>query len=208
MAGIYTLKNSIAAILALLSNILMYICSDRINRRAYLLSVLKSYILGIIYGNINYIRDLLMLNQLKLFFEQHIALPAPNQLTEENLRLACAALFIEMMGMDDKEQAEEHDMILSRIKDMFSLSVEQATTLISLAAQERELATDYFQFTSLINKGFTQEKKVRLIKTLWQIAYADGQLDKHEEKMVRKMADLLHVPHLDFIKTKIQVIDD
>ena len=146
-----------------------------------------------------------MLNQLKLFFEQHIALPTPNQLSEENLHLACAALFIEMMGMDDKEQAEEHDMILDRIKNMFSLSAEQATTLVSLAAQEREQATDYFQFTSLINKGFSQEKKVTLIKALWQIAYADGHLDKHEEQMVRKMADLLHVPHLDFIKTKIQV---
>jgi len=57
----------------------------------------------------------------------------------------------------------------------------------------------------LINKGFTQEQKVTLIKTLWQIAYADGELDKYEEHMVRKMADLLHVPHLEFIKTKNQV---
>jgi len=146
-----------------------------------------------------------MLNQLKLFFEQHIALPAPDQVLEENLQLACAALFIEMMVMDDKEQAEEHEMILNRVKQMFSLSLEQATTLITLATEQKKQSTDYFQFTSLINKGFSQQKKVTLIKSLWQIAYADGHLDRHEEYMVRKMADLLHVPHLDFIKTKIQV---
>jgi len=146
-----------------------------------------------------------MLNQIKLFFEQHIALPAPDQVTEENLHLACAALFVEMMYMDDKTRAEEQDMILKSVREFFSLSVEEANTLISLATQQRKQATDYFQFTSLINKGFTQEQKITLIKTLWKIAYADGELDMYEENMVRKMADLVHVPHLEFIKTKIQV---
>ena len=146
-----------------------------------------------------------MLNQIKLFFDQHIALPAPEEVTEESLHLACAALFVEMMYMDDKTRAEEQDMILKSVSDIFSLSAEEASTLISLATQQRKQATDYYQFTSLINKGFTQEQKITLIKTLWKIAYADGELDKYEENMVRKMADLLHVPHLEFIKTKIQV---
>ena len=146
-----------------------------------------------------------MLNQIKLFFDQHIALPAPEQVTEESLHLACAALFVEMMYMDDKTRAEEQDMILKSVSDIFSLSAEEASTLISLATQQRKQATDYYQFTSLINKGFTQEQKITLIKTLWKIAYADGELDMYEENMVRKMADLLHVPHLEFIKTKIQV---
>ena len=146
-----------------------------------------------------------MLNQIKLFFDKHIALPAPDQVTEESLHLACAALFVEMMYMDDKARAEEQDMIIKSVKDIFSLSVEEAKTLISLATQQRKQATDYYQFTSLINKGFTQEQKTTLIKKLWKIAYADGELDKYEENMVRKMADLLHVPHQEFIKTKIQV---
>ncbi len=146
-----------------------------------------------------------MLNQIKLFFDQHIALPAPDQVTEESLHLACAALFVEMMYMDDKTRVEEQDMILISVRDIFSLSVEEANTLIVLATQQRKQATDYYQFTSLINKGFTQEQKNTLIKTLWKIAYADGELDKYEENMVRKMADLLHVPHQEFIKTKIQV---
>jgi uncharacterized tellurite resistance protein B-like protein len=146
-----------------------------------------------------------MLKQLKLFFEQHMALPSPDQMPEENLHLACAALFIEMMYRDDKVEDKEHEMILNRIKTLFSLSSEQASDLVSLATQERTQATDYYQFTSLINKGFNQQQKISLIKALWQIAYADGHLDKHEEQMVRQMADLLHVPHMEFIKTKIQV---
>lgn len=116
-----------------------------------------------------------------------------------------AALFIEMMHIDDTVQPEEYDMILNRIRDIFSLSLEEGIRLVFLAKHQRNQATDYHAFTSLINKNYTQEQKNKLIMTLWQIAYADGQLDKYEEHMVRKMADLLHVPHLEFIKTKNQV---
>ncbi len=146
-----------------------------------------------------------MLRQIKVFFDQHIAVPSPGTESEDNLQLACAALFIEMMHMDDRLHADEYKMILQRIGETFSLPEGEASALIDLAVRERGSATDYYQFTSLINKGFSQQQKIKLIKSLWQIAYADGVLDKHEEYMVRKMADLLHVPHLQFIKTKNQV---
>lgn len=146
-----------------------------------------------------------MLNKIKLFFDQHMAVSAENENVEQKLHLACAALFVEMMHMDDKAQANEVEMISNRFKATFSLSSEQADDLISLATQEWQDSTDYFQFTSLINKEFSQIQKVELIKSLWQIAYADGELDIYEEHMVRKMADLLHVSHIDFLKTKHQV---
>jgi len=146
-----------------------------------------------------------MLNQLKLFFDRHIALAAPDLLSDENIHLACATLFIEMMAMDGEIKTEEQEMILKRVTNMFSLSELEATELIALATTQRNQATDYYEFTSLINKSFTQEQKISLIKTLWQIAYADGQLNEYEEYMVRKIADLLYVPHADFIKAKVQV---
>jgi len=146
-----------------------------------------------------------MIKKIKLFFDQHIALPEKNQAETEKLHFACAALFIEMMYMDEKAHSKENEVILNQLQKAFSLSNEVANSLIELATIERRQATDYYQFTSLINKEYTQEQKVILIKTLWQIAYADGELDMYEEHMVRKMADLLHVPHIDFIKTKHQI---
>jgi uncharacterized tellurite resistance protein B-like protein len=71
-----------------------------------------------------------------------------------------------------------------------------------LAEQQRKQATDYFQFTSLINKEYSLEQKVRLIESLWKIAFIDGVLDMNEEYLVRKIADLLHVPHTAFIMAK------
>ncbi len=145
-----------------------------------------------------------MLNKLKLFFENNIALTDSGQSTEQRLHIACAALFIEMIHMDNKEHPQERTVLHTQLQRLFSISAEQASSLIELASAERAQMTDYFQFTSLINKQFSLEQKSQLIKTLWQIAYADGELDAHEEFLVRKMADLLHVPHLEFIKTKHQ----
>jgi uncharacterized tellurite resistance protein B-like protein len=149
-----------------------------------------------------------MLNQIKLFFEQHLALSAPEATLEDKLQLATIVLFLEMMHMDDKVEIKEQEIILSLIEQNFSLTAEQATALIALAEQQRKQATDYFQFTSLINKEYSQEQKVRLIESLWKIAYVDDVLDMDEEYLVRKIADLLHVPHTAFIMTKNRVRAD
>lgn len=146
-----------------------------------------------------------MLTQIKLFFEQHLALPLPEHIAEDQLQLASVALFMEMMVMDDVCQAEERDMILSLVQKCFSLTKEQAETLTTSAEQKRKQATDYFEFTSLINKQCNLEQKIQLIESLWRIAYADGKLDPQEEYLVRKIAGLLYVPHINFIMAKNHV---
>lgn len=146
-----------------------------------------------------------MINQIKLFFEQHLALSAPEDSSEEKLQIATVVLFLEMMYMDDKVEPEEQEIILSLIHQNFSLTTEQTTSLLELAEQQRKQATDYFQFTSLINKNYSLEQKVRLIESLWKIAFIDGKLDMDEEYLVRKIADLLYVPHTAFIMAKNRV---
>jgi uncharacterized tellurite resistance protein B-like protein len=146
-----------------------------------------------------------MINQIKLFFEQHLALSAPENISEDKLQLATVVLFLEMMHMDDKIEVKEQEIVLSLIQQSFLLNAEQAAALMELAEQQRKQATDYFQFTSLINKEYSLEQKVRLIESLWKIAFVDGVLDMNEEYLVRKIADLLHVPHTAFIMAKNRV---
>lgn len=145
-----------------------------------------------------------MLNQIKLFFEQHIALP-PAYANEEPLQIACAALLIEMMHIDEQLEEEEQKSIVARLEELFSLTPEQTASLIELAEEQRSAATDYFQFTHLINREFSEEQKIKLVEALWRVAYADEELCMYEEHMVRKIADLLHVSHLDYIMTKNRV---
>ena len=146
-----------------------------------------------------------MLDQIKFFYQQYLALSAPEDSSEVKLQLATAALYLEMMHIGDALDSKEHEIILALIQQNYSLTDEQTTALMALAEQQRTQAVDYFQFTSLINKEYSLEQKVHLIESLWKIAFVDGVLDMNEEYLVRKIADLLHVPHTAFIMTKNRI---
>jgi uncharacterized tellurite resistance protein B-like protein len=77
--------------------------------------------------------------------------------------------------------------------------------LKELAKEKIRKATDYYEFTSLIHKGLSYEQKVEVIEHLWGIALTDKHLDKHEEYVVRKIADLIYVEHKDFIEAKLKI---
>jgi len=85
------------------------------------------------------------------------------------------------------------------------LSAQETKQLYQLAAQEVKQAIDYHQFTRLIAKHFDQPKKIKVIEYLWMIAYSDYHLDKYEEHMVRRIADLIYVPHKDYMQAKHRV---
>lgn len=146
-----------------------------------------------------------MINQIKLFFEQHLTLLSSGDNAEKTLQLAAAALFLEMMTMDDHCELKEQEVILSLIQQNFSLTLEQATALMELAEQQRKQATDYFEFTSLINKTYSLEQKIHLIEALWKIAYIDNILDVQEDYLVRKIAKLLHVPDSALVMARERV---
>jgi uncharacterized tellurite resistance protein B-like protein len=146
-----------------------------------------------------------MLDQIKLFYKQHLVLSTQEDSSEARLQLATAVLFLEMMYISDNVESKEHEIILTLIHQNYSLTDEQTTALMALAEQQRKQAVDYFQFTSLINKEYSLEEKIHLIESLWKIAFVDGDLDMNEEYLVRKIADLLHVPHSAFIMAKIRI---
>ena len=147
-----------------------------------------------------------MLNAIKNFFEKNISSEEDGDL-DHQLKLATAALLIEMMQQDEQVHIEEIDTAKSALGEKFDLSDEESHTLFKLAEAEAGEAVDYHQFTRLIAKEFTQAQKIKVIELLWSVAYADSHLDRHEEHMVRKIADLIYVSHKDFIKAKHKIQD-
>jgi uncharacterized tellurite resistance protein B-like protein len=128
-----------------------------------------------------------------------------DEVSERSLQLATAALLIEMMRADAEITGDERRMVMSTIMTRFHLTEEESSALLQFAEEKIRDATGYYEFTSLINKGFTYEQKVRVIENLWEIAFMDKYLDKHEEHMVRRIADLIYVEHKDFIDAKLRV---
>jgi uncharacterized tellurite resistance protein B-like protein len=56
-----------------------------------------------------------------------------------------------------------------------------------------------------ISAAYSHEERVQLVENLWEVAFADQHLDRYEDHLIRKIADLLHVRHSDFIRTKLAV---
>ncbi len=145
-----------------------------------------------------------MLSAIKNFFEKNIS-PEGNGDLEHELKLATAALLIEMMYQDDQVHEKETDAAKKALTEKFGLTEDEYHALFALAEEEVKEAVDYHQFTSLIAREFTQAQKIKVVELLWSVAYADSHLDSMEEHMVRKIADLIYVSHKDFMKTKHKI---
>jgi uncharacterized tellurite resistance protein B-like protein len=145
-----------------------------------------------------------MIPGIRKFFTQFIEPGTREQQrgSAQALQIATAALLLEMMRMDNHLAESERETITASLQQRFGLDAEQLETLVQLAAEEARQASGYFQFTSLINKTCDAGQKVQIIENLWQVAMADGHLDAHETHLMRKIADLLHVGHADYIAAK------
>lgn len=119
-------------------------------------------------------------------------------------QLATAALLVEMVHADADESADELQAVRAALKSAFDLDDDTITTIIKLAQDERDAATCLHEFTRSLNDVLDADGRTRVVELLWQVAYADGRLDVYEEHLVRKVADLLHVPHSAYIHAKLR----
>jgi uncharacterized tellurite resistance protein B-like protein len=148
-----------------------------------------------------------MLTKLQKFFEQYLGKDTEAAIPlERRLQMAAAALMVEMLHVDEQVTTEEDEKLRQLLKQRFNLDGSEIESLIDLAHNEKHEATDYYQFTSLLNTHYSQQQKIDLVEDLWQLAYADHELDKYEEHLLRRLAELLHVPHQDFIRTKHKIL--
>lgn len=121
---------------------------------------------------------------------------------EQLVQLAAVALLIELSRADQQVDAVETNTILSLAKTQFNLSETDAQALMADATEKNSKAISLYEFTDLINQAFNKKEKVQLIENMWLVAYADGQIDRYEDHLIRKVADLIYVSHSDFIRVK------
>jgi uncharacterized tellurite resistance protein B-like protein len=112
---------------------------------------------------------------------------------EAALRLATAVLMVDVARADYVFEESEFDRVLSLMEVHFGLSPDQAAELVILAGNEADELVEVHRFTKLLHEQLDEEEKERIVSLLWQIAYADGQLDKYEDSLVLKISDLLYV---------------
>jgi uncharacterized tellurite resistance protein B-like protein len=124
------------------------------------------------------------------------------QSRESAIRLATAVLMIDVARADHVFEESEFDRVLKLVESHFELLPEDAAELVNEASEEAENLISAYDFTSVLHQHLDEAEKARIVGMLWQIAYADGELDKYEDSLVLKISDLLHVSRARVMRLK------
>ena len=124
--------------------------------------------------------------------------------SSEDILVSTCALLLEMSVIDGEFSETEKQKILSILKEEYALPEEYAEALLETSKERLNDSTDLWRFASLINQSYSVEEKERIIEMIWRIAYADGTLEKHEDYLVHKLANLLRLTHKQLINAKLK----
>lgn len=135
-------------------------------------------------------------------------LDTSNQDSPHTLELATAVLLYEVMRSDNKFEEVEKKVYQEQLEQHFDLTKEELESLCSLSERYAENAADYQQFTRILNDCYNAEQRRAVLDSLWSVAYSDHELSPDEDYTIRKIADLLYIPHSQFIQSKLSAKPD
>ena len=148
-----------------------------------------------------------MIDIVKTFFQKAPVEEEREEDKAQKIQVATCALLLEVAHSDDEFSGIEEENIVRILKKDFNLSDEYAQELMILSEQERKESIDLWGFTRLINDNYSLEDKIKIIEMVWKVIYADGKLDKYEDHLAHKLAQLLKLEHKQFIDAKLKVRD-
>lgn len=133
--------------------------------------------------------------------------PGESARGEHSVQLAVVALLLEIGRADHCIAQEELAAVVNAAAAVFDITPEESNALVDAAAPAVENAVSMYEFTDVLNRELSASRKKEILRELWRVAQADGRIDHYEEYYLRKLADLLHLSHKDFISTKLAVLE-
>ena len=120
---------------------------------------------------------------------------------------ACAALLVEIAFADKDFDETEKTSLKQSLIETYAVDESDIEEIIKDAEETVSESTSLYGYTRVVNDEFEYDDKLSLLKNLWKVAYADGNLDKYEEHLIRKISDLIHISHTDYINIKLEIRD-
>ena len=140
---------------------------------------------------------------MKKFFNNLFKKNQIEVLVEDNsVLLSAIALLLEVSLADEIMEISEVETLKDVLLKEFDVDKTKIDDLISNAKKNQNSSTSLYEFTRKINDDYKFEDKKNLILSMWKIAFADGNIDKYEEYVIRKVSDLIYISHPDFIESK------
>jgi len=124
---------------------------------------------------------------------------------EQAKRIAAAVLLLEMAHADHRHDDQEYAEIRRQLQTHFALDDDETQELMAAAQPRARESISLYAFLRTLNDGLEPAEKRQVLEMLWRVAYADRHLDAYEEGLLRELADLLYLPHSEFIRAKLAV---
>ena len=121
---------------------------------------------------------------------------------ERLLQVATATLLLEVVNADFEVQQSEMDKLQDLLSSQFQLGVEELNQLLAEAKLEADHMVSLQHITRQLNEQLNEQEKTRVIEMMWEMVFADGNLDHYEEHLIRQVAELLYLPHSTFIQAR------
>jgi uncharacterized tellurite resistance protein B-like protein len=124
-----------------------------------------------------------------------------------DLRLATAALLLEMARADREETAEERQAAENMLARYFSIERGAAEDLLRRAEESLHHSVSLYEFTRVLNDTLSPEERITVVRMVGEVAAADGEFDKHEQHLLLKLADLLHLRRAEYASIRAAVLE-
>tara|TARA_A100001015_G_scaffold189057_1_gene210565 strand:+ start:1449 stop:1886 length:438 start_codon:yes stop_codon:yes gene_type:complete len=121
------------------------------------------------------------------------------------LELTAAVLAYEVARSDGEISKDELSVLMLEIEKIAEKVGRDKNEIWNIVDAYSKDSISFHEFIEDINKNYSKDQKKNLIKTLWQTAFADGKLDVDEEKLVRRVADLIKIKDVEVLKLKHDV---
>ncbi|MFI9651789.1 tellurite resistance TerB family protein [Guyparkeria halopsychrophila] len=136
-----------------------------------------------------------------LFFPGDAASPEESP---RSVNAAVAILLMEVARADFDVADDELAIIRQAMVDDFGMTATEADDLVDHAAREVDDSTGFFPFVRVLNDRLGPAERSRVIEMLWEVAYADAGKHHLEESIIRQIAELLYVPHSEFVRARVR----
>lgn len=126
----------------------------------------------------------------------------------KRVQIATCVLMLEIACADKSFSDHERTRIQETLQTRFQLEEDEVRELMELAEDARQESHDIWRFTNRINQACSPEEKREIIREVWRIVYADGELSSHEDHLIHRMATLLNLNHRQLITEKMAVLEE
>jgi uncharacterized tellurite resistance protein B-like protein len=127
---------------------------------------------------------------------------------QKQLKVATAAIFVEMAKADGTFTVEERKSVVNGLKNQFKLDDEYVEELLALSEEKVNESIGIYEFSNVINQNFSAEDKFKLLKNLWRLIYADERLDGYEDRLMKIIGGMFMMEHQQIISAKLLVRDE